>query len=136
MDISEKIYAWKPIEGLASKVHVYSICNDNEKGFQIILEEDKNTTRRVLLDFYGSVRAFRWCDDLIAFHLLESPVEDCKGPWALFTVTNSEYLHWASRGAGFDVTTLKLEHYVIWTEDSVVEVLSWAEPEVEFIGIE
>jgi len=138
VDLSEKIYVWKPIEELAEKVHVYSICNDNKNGLRVILEEDKNITRRVLLDFYGSVRAFRWCDDLIAFHLLESPVEDCKekGPSSLFKVTNSEYLHWASHSAGFDVTDLKLEHYVIWTEDAVVEILSWAEPKVEFIPIE
>ena len=136
----EVLKPWRPIEGLGNKVHIYSVCNDYES-FRVVLVEHGNTTRRLLLDFRGSVRAYRETDDLVALHLLRGHVEPFENeephPWALYTVTNSEYLKWASHNSGIDpITILGIVHYAICTEDAVLEILSWCEPKVVFVNIE
>ena len=137
MNNKEKIWPWQPIEGLANKVHIYSVCNDT-KGFRVILTEDNNTTRKVLMNFAGTVRSYRETDDLISLHLLEGNAEPFENEephsWALFKVTDSEYLKWASHNSGIaKIEDIGLMHYVVWTEDATLEILSWAKPKVEFI---
>ena len=55
--------------------------------------------------------------------------------WAFFKVTNSEYLKWASYQSDGVSESIGLVHYAIWTEDYIIDVLSWCEPEVKIIDI-
>ena len=76
-------------------------------------------------------------------HSLEGPLEPHEGfippnePyfWSFFKVTNSEYLKWASYQSNGVSESLNLTHYAIWTEDWTIDILSWAEPNVEFVDI-
>ena len=44
MNSEEKIYAWKPIEGLAGKFNIQSACRDTE-GFRVIMARDEIPTK-------------------------------------------------------------------------------------------
>lgn len=128
---------WEPIENLADSFHIYSIYNDHD-GFKVILVEYDDETKKVLIEFRG-ISAYRVTKELIAMHILDGyttePFKNGESrPWSLFTLTNSEYLKWASDQSDTVSEELGLVHYCIWTKDKVFEVLSWVVPQVEFIN--
>jgi hypothetical protein len=132
----EKIYAWKPIEGLEGEFHIYSTTFDS-KGLKIVLYKDIDPKKGVLLDFSGSVVSYRETDELLAMHLLESPYIPPQGYqyWFFYKVENSEYLKWVSHQLAKANEYLNLVHYAIWTEDWIIDVLARAEPDVKLIDI-
>ena len=145
INLEEKIYAWKPIEGLEGKFHVRSATFDLE-GFRIVLFKDGNPKKGVLLDFSGGVESYRISEELLSMHLLESSVIPYEGyilpkegekpsAWCFFKVENSEYLKWASYQSDTVSEHIGLVHYAIWSRDWTIDVLSLGEPRVEFIDI-
>lgn len=137
MNSKKKIYPWKPIEDLAESFHIYSI-SDDYNGFRVTLNEDSNNSRRVLINFY--TRAYRVTDKIIGINLLKGynikPFKNGEShPCSLFILTNSEYLTWASYQSDTLSEALRLVHYCIWTDDKILEILSWGSPKAEFIDI-
>lgn len=135
MNIGKK-KPWEPIENLADSFHIYSIYNDYN-GFRVILTEHDDEAKKVLIEFRG-ISAYRVTKEPIAIHILDGydtePFENGESrPWSLFTLTNSEYLKWASDQSDTLSDALRLVHYCIWTKDEVFETLSWVTPRVEFI---
>lgn len=141
MNTEEKIYPWKPIEGLAGKYNLQSVIDDLES-FRIFLSRDDDAKKGVIIKFRGT-RSYRISDELLSMHLLQVPIEDYEDPiareeilcWAFFKVINSEYLKWASYQSNGVSDSLNLTHYAIWTEDTTLEILSWVAPQVEFIDL-
>jgi hypothetical protein len=136
-NLETKIYVWKPSEGLEGKFYIYSINFDSE--LKIILFKDIDPKKGVLLDFSGTARTYRITDVDLVMHLLEGPIcreKEQPSVWAFFTVENSEYLKWASYQSDTVSEALGLIHYVIRTENWIIDVLSWSkQPHVELIDI-
>ena len=138
MSTEKKIKPWRPIENLADSFHIYSIYNDYD-GFRVILTEYNDETKKVLIEFPG-VSVYRITKKPLAMHILDGydtePFENEEFRLlSLFTLTNSEYLKWASDQSDTLSEALRLVHYCIWTKDEVFEVLSWVAPKVEFIDV-
>ena len=138
MSAEKKMKPWTPIENLAESLYIRAIYDDYE-GLRIILAEYDNETKEVLIEF-RRVSAYRLTEELIGMHILDGysiePFEngECR-PWSLFTLTNSEYLKWASDKSNTASEAFGLVHYLISTEDETLEVLSSTTPIVEFIDV-
>lgn len=139
MSTEKKIRPWEPIENLAELFYIYAIYDDHE-GFRVILTGYDDKTKDVLINFRG-VMAYRVTDEIMGIHMLDGysiePFKNGKplSPWTLFTLTNSEYLKWASDQSNTASESLGLIHYLISTEDESLEVLSYTTPIVEFIDV-
>jgi hypothetical protein len=132
----EKIYAWKPIEGLEGEFHIYSTTFDS-KGLKIVLYKDIDPKKGVIVHF-PNIESYRITDELFAMHLLLGPYTPPKEGlqhWTFFKVENSEYLKWASYQSKVVAESLELIHYAIWTRDWQVDVLSSTEPDMKLIDI-
>jgi hypothetical protein len=139
VNLEEKIYAWRPIEGLEGEFHIYSTTFDS-KGLKIVLYKDIDPKKGVLLDFSGAVSSYRISKQHVSMHLLKDPIilkdEERRAIWPFLKVENSEYLKWASYQSNTVSEALEVIHYAVWTEDWTIDVLSWSKkPRVELIDI-
>ena len=141
----EKIYAWKPIEGLEDSTFTIYSATFDLNGLKIILYKDSNPKKNIFINF-SDIEAYRITEECSSMHLLEGPVIPYEGyispkeekkqfAWSFFKVENSEYLKWASQQCNALSKDLKLIHYAIWDELWAIDVLSSAEPDVEFVDI-
>ena len=139
IESQEKIYVWKPIEGLEGEFNILSEIFDSD-GLKIVFDKDKDPQKGVLIHFSHGFKSYRITEEMLAFHLIEGPYFVCEGEelppsWSFFKVENSEYLKWASYQPNNASETLNLVHYAIWTRDWQVDILSSAEPDVKLIDI-
>ena len=138
------IYVWKPVsdslstENLKGKFYIRSTSFDCD-GFKIVLNKDTVPQKAILINFSGAAYSYRITEKTLSLHLLKAHAivkkEEQSSAWAFFKLENSEYLKWVSHQSDKISEDLKLAHYAIWTEDWVIEILSSAEPKVEFFDI-
>ena len=138
IESQEKIYAWKPIEGLEDctfTIHSATLEND---GLKIILFKDTDPKEGLLLDFLAALETYRIAKKNLSMHLLKGPAifkDDKKllPAWSFFKLENSEYLKWASYQSNGLTETLGVSHYAILTKDWTIDVLSLSEPRIKLI---
>ena len=139
MNYEGTLTPWHPLLGLKGYCYIYSVHND-EKGFKVILVEEDNNERKIIIAFPNGVRSYRATDELLSINALEvaGEVNESISPdsWSLFKITDSEYLRWASERSSSISEDLNLIHFAICTIDWTLEILDNAEPIVEFIDVE
>lgn len=132
-----KLTAWIPIQSMKDEYYIHTIC-DNPDELKIILGEYNNPKKRLHMIFAYGAAAYRITEELLAINLLQikdNNNQKFSEKWFLFKATNSDYLEWASKMSDGISNDLNLIHFVIFTEDRVLEILNQAEPTVEIVEI-
>jgi|SRR5579872_6600025 len=124
---------WKPIDGIAQIYNLESIT-DGIPGLFIRLYEEKTKKRGLLISFEYSAEAYRITDESFRRETLFALGQQYGIPffseWALFKVTNSEYVQWLSRESSGITDSWNFIHFVFLTQDSMLEVVTTYEPKV------
>lgn len=129
---------WIPINGLAPKYYVASICSD-EKGLIIGLYDWNNKNNKVRVTFHSLVGTYRntyetYRSDFI-YKLDERYGSAFYGDWTFFKVSNSSYAHWLSEQSSGINDIKSLVHFAFISMETIVDVLSIQEPTVELIEV-
>ena len=142
MENKLKLTSWIPIQGMKDEYYIHTIC-DNPDGLKIILGEYNNPKKQLHMTFTYGAAAYRVTEELLTINLLQIKDDNnnqkkeqiSSEKWFLFKATNSDYLEWASKMSNGISNDLNLIHFVIFTEDRVLEILNQAEPTVEIVEI-
>lgn len=128
---------WKPIDGLSYGYYIDAV-HDTFNGFFILLAEDTDRDKGVLITFENSVFSYRYAQEdfrIKTVHMLkEKYTPEFYVKWALFKVENSEYLKWIAQDS-YDLSSdLLMKHFVFISQDAMVDVASTYEPKVMLIN--
>lgn len=135
--MQEKWSRWEPINNLSKKYYVESITDSITDGFKIILINDQNPEKKVLLSWPNTVYAYRSTYEsftLLTLHNLSENYGTEFYDWTFFKIENSEYLKWISEQSYEITESLNFIHFCIYGTESMVEILDNSEPTVTLIG--
>jgi hypothetical protein len=144
LNSEEKIYTWKPIEGLEGEFYILSATFDL-KGLRVVLCKSTDPKKGILINF-PQLESYRITEERSSMHLLEGPIMPYKGyifsgeeqrhtAWPFFKIENSEYLKWESYQSDTVSESLGIVHYAIWDSLWVIDILSSVDPDVKLIDI-
>ena len=138
MERKEQWMRWQPADNLRNGYYIDSTCND-KNGLKIVLIETENAKKAVTVLFDSGIYCYR---DTYETYTHSRMLEACERQGRelfygtnFFKVTNSDYIKWVSEQSGGISNCQPLEHFVIFTQDSMVEILAYYEPRVEFIDL-
>lgn len=123
---------WIPLGNIPSVLYAKSIVA-SETGL-IITFADESNKKEIIFIFNGTLYAYRFTTEGAFLKTLDYlykhyKTEDFQAS-CLFTIKNSKYLKWFEEES-YDVYDIKeFEHYVFYTEDGAIEVLSPYAPEI------
>ena len=135
--MQEQWSKWEPITNLSKKYYVESISESIADGFKIILIDDKNPEKKVLISWPNSVDAYRSTYEsftLLTLHKLDERYGKQFYDWTFFKIENSEYLNWVSEQSYGITESLNFKHFCIYGTESMVDIIANYEPEVSLIG--
>ncbi|MCG3089818.1 hypothetical protein [Sporosarcina cyprini] len=132
----ERWERWIPIFGLPPRLFNDSFL-DSKEG--IILEfSDENNQKKVEFKFEDGVLAYRNIDEgslLKRLNYLDQHYGvDFYSEWTLFKVTNSEFMNWFLDESSGIYEPNQLIHYVFFTPNDVIEILTTYTPSVVING--
>lgn len=62
--------------------------------------------------------------------LLTISLRDQFGDWSFYKVIQSEYVNWVFRASCNLISETRLKHFLIVTKNNLIDVISYAEPDV------
>lgn len=130
---------WEPCIGLGAKQYVEYI-QDDMNIFKIRLYETYHSTERIDILFNDQVYAYRRTDETLRARILL--FLDAKygnlwyANWSLFAVTNSNYIDWLSKESCTISDHMLLQHFAIVAGDSLVDIATTYEPQVQHVTIQ
>lgn len=136
MTMIEQWIKWEPLLGLTETYCIDSIC-DSSDGFTIILSEEKDENKKIVMKFGYSVGSHRQTnEDLSSFvinELCKTYGENFYVNSSFFRVENSNYLKWLSEQSGAISDELQYKHFVIMTSDVILDIAARFEPTIEWV---
>lgn len=134
----EQWVQWQPASNLGHKYYIDSII-DSREGFRIILSEAENESNKIYVTFKNSVDAYRSTDESYRLKIMDDLGKkygkDFYTGWTFFKVTNSEYINWLSAQSCGWSDELSFVHYSFVAADSIVDVVTNYEPDIEFVNM-
>lgn len=133
----EKWIQWFPRKNMPLPCYVKSILSD-DTGLTITFT-DETKKKKITFTFNGILYTYRYTSEGCFLKTLDYLTEHYESNFvhgtSLYKVKNSKYLEWFRAESYNAYEVDRFEHYVFYTEDDVVEVLSHYEPEVEIKNI-
>jgi hypothetical protein len=128
----EEWESWIPQQGLSGNLYNEKILDCKEG---LILEfRDEDFERKIIFTFDGIILSYRVTDEgcLLKrlYSLLDRYGDSFFSKGSLFKVKNSDYLKWFLEESRGIYTQSDVEHYVFYTPDEAIEVLSTYEPTI------
>ena len=133
MKIKEQWIMWEPLSKLRGDFYIESVIDDYYSGFKIIISDHNNKGKKFYIKFKLGADAYRSTDELYAWAMQKDFLRD--GSY-FYKVINSKYIQWLSDISN-DVSKAvrpNMQHFVIVSQDSTLELLNGSEPEIEFIN--
>ena len=123
---------WTPINGVPSKLYNDTFI-DSKEG--IILEfSDEKDKKKFVVKFEDGVLSYRNTDEgsiLKKLNYLDQQYgTDFYSEWTLFKVTNTEYINWLLDECSGIYEQNQVEHYVFFTPNDIIEILTTYTPSV------
>ena len=126
--MTEKYIKWLPINGIPLPLDLEELCK-NEHGLTLLLNSEDHSDQFLHLHF-SECEAIKEIGDEFKskfWHEIDLE-EDC----ALFIVEKSEWLESFHIESENHFRELPLQHYVIWTTENWIEILSSVKPLVQW----
>jgi len=117
--------------------YIKSILSDDD-GLTII-SLDREKKNKVIIKFNGALYTYRYTAERCFLKTLDYLSKNYQSSFihgtTLFKVKNSQYLDWFKKES-YDVwNSEEFKHYVVYTQEDVIEVLSPYPPEIEVKNI-
>lgn len=135
MELKEQWIMWEPLNKLNGDYYMESLIDGYNGGFRVVIGDHKNEKKKIHIKFKLGVDAYRNTDELYAWARQKDFLRD--GSY-FYKVIDSKYIKWLSDTSEGVSTAMQpnMQHFVIFTEDSTLEILNSSEPEIEFVEIE
>lgn len=134
MELKEQWVMWKAFNTLNGHYYMETVIDLSGDGFKIIVGDSNNEKKKIHIKFKFVVSSYRNTKVLYAWALQKKFLQQGS---CFYKVINSNYIKWLaeiSEGISTDVQP-NMQHFVISTEDSTLEILDSAEPEIEFVDL-
>ena len=135
--MSEKWSKWIPSKKVPAILYPEKIVDSNEGLF--ISFKNQSKSQNIIFIYDGTLFTYRNTEEGVFLRTIDylhknySP--DFYGEWSLFKVENSQYLRWFNEESLGVYQDQNIEHYVFYTSDVIIEVLSPYSPEIEIQDI-
>lgn len=128
---------WHPNDKIPKKILLLEGIAWSEKGFKIVLHDDKS---KIIFLFEDFVLSFRSTNEQYMLKFrdmygeLKEKNKNFNYSWSLFTVNNSDFVVWFSEQhySMYENVDRRVEHYLFVTEDEIIEVLNDKPPKIIF----
>lgn len=127
---------WIPIDNLSKKYYIQSIVDDVNNGFQLLLTDENNEAKNLLISFPHSVNAFRQTNETFTLltidYLNKTYSSDFYSQWTFFKIENSKYLGWIAEQS-FNIGEspyYNFTHFCIITSDVILDIIATYEPTI------
>lgn len=129
MDSTRIIEKWKPFEAadFPADIQVEALHDDYE-GFRVIVKGGISS-EVYKIDFSDLYLGYRNFDESERLKFINSFPKDLRG-WSLFLLTDSEFINWLTKESLEILSKDELKHFVIFTGDDIIEVLTLKDPVV------
>jgi hypothetical protein len=132
--MKEEWKKWEPIKGLSEKYYTKSILDDFEQGFKVVLCDEKNEKKQVIVTFENSVCSYKWTNETFridtAAFLDKQYGKDFYTKWTFFKVTNSPYLQLLSKESSGIANYYSPIHFAIIESNAITDIIASYEPKV------
>ena len=126
---------WVPANIEQSDYNIDSLC-ENGLNFIIILINYEKKDHEMHITF-KKARCFRRTNELYTVARMRMAYQQQTREFFLkrqsYKIINSEYLQWASQQSDGISDSAQLEHYVVFTDDIVLDILCANEPAITFV---
>lgn len=135
--MQESWIKWEPTAELAKKYRLYSIVENAEENFQIVLSELEDENKKVIIEFQGLVDAYRlrnleFCQNTLHY-LNEKYGHEFYQDWTFFKIDNSHYVELLSKKLNAFYETFQTTHFCIITEEVIIDIIDWPRFTIKFI---
>lgn len=129
----EKWLKWNPLQVKVGRYEIMGIIQ-NKDGLVIVLCDETNAIR---VNFDCFIPAFRSCDEgtrIVPIDTEKSNYMDVfMQGWPFYKIENSEFSRWLEKESSGVYASSDIKHFVIITNNSIIDILSEYEPIVGFI---
>lgn len=134
MEFKEQWIMWEPLSKLKDDFYIDYVIDSDQDGFKIIIGDNNNEKKKIHIKFKFGISSYRNTDELYAWLMQKDFLRDGS---SFYRVINSKYIKWLSDISNGISTSMNpdMQHFVIFTEDSTLEILNSADPEIEFIDL-
>lgn len=124
---------WVPSEDFPPTFDVESLADKD--GVITLILGSKNPKKAIRVIFEDTVFSYKSTRE-IAFLKTLDDLHEKHGEafyvgWSLFNVENSGYLQWFQQESLMVYESQNIEHYVFYTTEDVIEILSFCQPKIE-----
>ncbi len=134
--MSEEWIKWEPLKELPSQYYIDSV-SDTRKAFCIVLSDSNDSKNQIKFIFEGPVDSYRKTEETFTFSILDHIHKKYGAGFynknSFFKIVNSLDIRALSEQSYGIAESRNLTHYVFWGLDSLVDVISASQPNIEFI---
>lgn len=124
---------WIPQKNMPLPDDIKKVCADDEGLIITCIDETKQ--KNIIFRFLGTIYSYRFTDEGCFLKTFDYINKNYKTHFihgtSLFKVENSKYLKWFKEESYDAWGTKDFEHYVFYTQNDILEVLSPYPPEIE-----
>ena len=135
--IVEEWMRWEPIEELAPKYTIETIC-ENERTLFIILYEVRDKKKKIRVTFEDAADSYKNTFEFFRMDLINDLCTRYGASffkeWTFFQVTHSPYMQWLRQQSRGLAGGMGFIHFSFITSNSVLDVLSTKDPHVEVLA--
>lgn len=134
MELKEQWVMWEPLSKLKNDFDIDCVIDGCEDGFKVVVGDNNNEKKKIYIKFKFGVSAYRNTDELYAWAMQKDFLRD--GSY-FYKVINSKYIQWLSDISNEVSIAVQpnMQHFIIFSEESTLEILASYEPTVEFIDV-
>lgn len=138
--MQEEWTRWEPAEGLSGNYNIISCHDDYETGLTIILRDMDDAKKQLRVVWGKSVTAYKKTEERLTVMIVDRLHErygiNFYRNWTFFKITNSKYFQELLEESGglIDYTPACM-HFVIFSSEILLDVITNYEPEVAFVNV-
>jgi len=132
MELKEEWLMWEPLSNLQGDYYREYVIDSVHEGFKVIIGDHNNDNKKIQLSFGPDIVGYRDTYETYFWLMQKDFLRD--GSY-FYKVINSKYIQWLSDISNGISSSMEptMQHFVIFSEESTLEILSRFEPEVAFI---
>ena len=134
MELKEQWIKWEPLSKLDNDFYIDHVIDSYQDGFKIVVGNHNNKEKKIHINFKFGIGSYRNTDELYAWLMQKDFLH---GGSSFYKVINSKYIKWLSEISNGISTSMQpdMQHFVVFSEDTTLEILASYEPEIEFIDL-
>lgn len=138
--MQEQWTRWEPIQGLSGNYNIISCHDDYETGLTIVLRDMDVPKRQLRVVWKKSVTAYKKTEERLTVMVIADLRERYElsfyRNWTFFKITNSKYFQeLLEESGGLIDYTPACEHFVIFSSEILMDVITNYEPEITFVNV-